>query len=349
MRILEISDQAFVQGPATAAGHQVDLYDVGGGAAMYGARFNWSAMRKVRAQIQRGEYDLIAISTNLHPLWRADRGVLRSVASLISRAIRKSHTLGLSLLPYIIGDSKVPVMMYYRKDAPILAKQNFGLFPICDRIFVRELPQNNWNLFLYTTSKNEDVLNVMRQPLFKETMPKIRPLPLGFDNPLEEYLPASANKQTDIFYAGRSHSSTVRSRGLAHLEKLRALGYKVDAPTQLIPREEFYRRAAEAWIVWSPEGQGWDCHRHYESLLVGSVPLINYPTMERYQPLEHGKHCLLYGIEGDEMIRVATEALKNKEQLRAIAAAGREHIFRWHTHDAYVRHMIEETMGAVSE
>ncbi len=348
MRILEISDDGFFRAHAPALGHAVESYSTAGRVdpASTLPKLTWPTLCALRTRIRRGEFDLITISNNPYPLWRASRGHTRSFFSLLSRAIRKPHTLGLSLLPWLLGDSKVPVLMFYRKDPPVLGAQNFPLLKYCRRIFIRELPQNNWNVFLFTTSKNEDVINVMRQPIFQEAMPRIRPLQLGFQETLENVLPFSENKTSDIFYAGKNHTSTVRGRGLAQLEKLRALGYRVDAPTQLIPREEFYKRAAQSWIVWSPEGQGWDCHRHYESLLVGSVPLINYPTMERYKPLENGKHCLFYGIEEDGMVEAVVSALQDKERLRWISAAGREFILQWHTHDAYTRYMIEETLAA---
>jgi hypothetical protein len=345
MRILELSDEDFFD--RTLPHGQVDFFYIGGSPRRYqDRRLRAQSLLRLRRRIARGHYDLIACSVAPLPVWRADRGWFRNLAQITNRLFRRFQSFGLFILPYILGGSPVPILVYNRKDAPVLPPQNFELLRCCTRFFVRELPQNNWNLFLFTSSKSEDVVNITRQPLFRDNIAKIRPLPLGFDQSLDEYLPFSENKTADIFYAGRTHSTTVRSRGLAHLEELRRLGYRVDIPEEPLERGEFLRRCAAAHIVWSPEGLGWDCHRHYETLLVGSVPLINSPTIERYQPLEPGVHCLYYLIEGDHLVEAARGALADKEQLRAISRQGREHILRWHRHDRIVHYMIEETLAA---
>ena len=87
-------------------------------------------------------------------------------------------------------------------------------------------------------------------------------------------------KTTDIFFAGDvSPSSTVRSEGVKELLALREEGIVVDYPEQRIAHDEFARRLASAWLAWSPSGYGWDCYRHYESGLLGTVALANYPTI----------------------------------------------------------------------
>jgi len=344
MRILELSDEDFFR--RTLPKGEVDFFYVGGSPRKYeDCRMTRAAFRQVRAELETGRYDLIACSVNPLPLWRAERGVLRNVAQLAGRFVRRPHSLTLSRLPSL-NRAGVPVLVYNRKDAPILPRQNFVLLQHCTRFFIRELPQNNWNLFLFTSSKSEDVVNITKQAIFKDNIGKIRPMPLGFEIPLDDYLPFAETKTSDVFYAGRNHSSTVRSKGLTQIEELRKLGYRVDIPDAPLPREEFLRRCAAAHIVWSPEGLGWDCHRHYEALLVGSVPLINTPTIERYHPLEHGKHCLYYSIEGTSLVDTVREALKKPELLREISRQGREHILHWHRHEAVVRYMIEETLSA---
>jgi len=345
MRILELADEDFFRG--TLPPGQVDFFYAGGSPHKYqDQRFNQAALLRVRRLLAQGHYDLIACSVNPLPLWRADRGLARNLLLFLNRLFRCSHSFGISLLPFFIGRSRVPILAYNRKDAPILARQNFGLLRHCTRFFIRELPQNNWNLFLFTSSKNEDVVNITRQPLFQNNIGKIRPMPLGYAQPMDSYLPFSENKTTDLFYAGRNHSTTVRSKGLAQLERLRDLGYRVDIPETPLERDEFLRRCAAAHLVWSPEGLGWDCHRHYESLLVGSVPLINSPTIERHHPLEHGVHCLYYFIEGDHLVETVRAALKDTERLRAISRQGREHILLWHRHERIIQYMIEETLAA---
>jgi hypothetical protein len=348
VRILELSDENFFE--AVRGADEVDFFYIGGSPRRYqDRRFTFQALLRLRRLIARHHYDLIACSVDPLPLWRADRGWPRNLSQLAGRLFRRFHSFGLSLLPFLLNRSRVPVLIYNRKDAPVLPPQNFPLLRLCTRFFVRELPQNNWNLFLFTSSKNEDVVNITRQPRFRDHLEKIRPLSLGFDRSLDEYLSFSETKTADLFFAGRSHSTTVRSKGLPQLEELRRLGFRIDLPDQPLAREEFLRRCAAAHLVWSPEGLGWDCHRHYEALLVGSVPLINSPTIERHQPLEHGVHCLYYFLEGGHLVETVRAALADPDKLRAISRQGREHILRWHRHDRLVDYMIEETLGTAKQ
>src|SRR4029453_1836066 len=98
--------------------------------------------------------------------------------------------------------------------------------------------------------------------------------------------------------------------------------------------QDFYRRCAQAWIVWSPEGLGWDCFRHYEALGCGSVPVINQPTIERHQPLLGGEHAVYYDPVPGELTRTIVAALADKDRLRAMARAGKSHVMTHHTQDA---------------
>ena len=49
-----------------------------------------------------------------------------------------------------------------------------------------------------------------------------------------------------------------------------------------IPSHEFYKSLSNYKFVISPEGNGIDCHRHYEALLAGCIPIVEYNVhMER--------------------------------------------------------------------
>ena len=123
---------------------------------------------------------------------------------------------------------------------------------------------------------------------------------------------------------------------------LRDQGISVDIPDAPLPREEFYRRCAAAWLVWSPEGYGWDCFRHYEAPACGSVPVINLPTIRRHQPLIDGEHALFYEPEPGGLTKAALAALADKPGLTRIAELGREHVLAHHTPTAISRHMADE-------
>ena len=153
-------------------------------------------------------------------------------------------------------------------------------------------------------------------------------------------------KFVDVFFSGRiADSSSIRTRGLAELRALHGNGVKIDIPDAPLPREEYYRRCARAWLVWSPEGLGWDCFRHYEAPACWSVPVINQPTIERYRPLVGGQHAIYYDPEPGGLTRAVISALEDKARLLQMAQAARDHVVAHHTQSAIARHIVSKTLG----
>lgn len=102
------------------------------------------------------------------------------------------------------------------------------------------------------------------------------------------------------------------------------------------------RRCAESWITLSPAGLGWDCYRHMEAALAGSVPLVSTPTIERYRPLVTGEHCLAYHPDEDRIVPIVTEALADKARLQRMAEAARQHVLDHLTETAICRQLLRE-------
>ena len=50
----------------------------------------------------------------------------------------------------------------------VIPRKNFLFFHKAVLYFKRELPQNNWQAFLFTTQRNEDVTNIRQQPFFNK-------------------------------------------------------------------------------------------------------------------------------------------------------------------------------------
>ena len=102
---------------------------------------------------------------------------------------------------------------------------------------------------------------------------------------------------------------------------------------------------ARSWLVLSPEGHGWDCYRHYEACLAGSVPVISSPRYRRRLYLEDGVHCFYYDADraslGDQLLAL----LVDKGRLVRMAEAGRRHVLANHTRSAVARYMLKEIFG----
>jgi hypothetical protein len=304
------------------------------------ARLSVGAFLRLAVALRRGDYDLIALGPLRSALWRRDRFFVRNLSNLFKRFFRQFGSLGQYAVRF--APKKIPIVVIDRFDEPFIGRQNFWIVKRCRHYFKRELPQNHWNVFLNTTSRNETVANIRCQPDLAAAVSKLKPLPLlpSFDSlPSPPVEPIA--KTVDIFYVGVNETTTVRTHGRALLEELVASGrYRVDLPEKLLPHDEFLARCARSWLVWSPEGQGWDCWRHYEAIAMGAVPVINYPSIDRYRPLIDREHCFLYGCEGKSLIETFEEALADRERIRHMAVAGWDHIKQHYSRESLLSYLM---------
>ncbi len=241
--------------------------------------------------------------------------------------------------------ANAPVAVLDLEDLPVIQRSHVFLLDRARVYFKRELPPDYWRLFLKTAHANLPTPRFRRSQRQKRRVEKIRPMSLGLP-PQFEPPSAPAEKTTDVFFAGQvQNTSFVRERGFAELMALRANGYSIDIPEQSLPRAEFYARCARAWLVWSPEGLGWDCFRHYEAAACGSVPVINQPTIERHEPLRRNEHAIYYDVERGALSAAVASALADKPRLLAMAAAARGHVLEHHSRRALARHVIETTLN----
>ncbi len=148
-------------------------------------------------------------------------------------------------------------------------------------------------------------------------------------------------KRSDLFFAG-SVANKNRIDGLPLLHKLRAMGVQVDLAESRLDRATYLRRCAEARLVWSPDGVGWDCFRHYEAGAMGSVPVMPHPWIEPCKPLIEGETGLYYDPAGEDLIRVVTTALRDPERLVRMGEAARRHVLARHLHEQVVGYAEQE-------
>ena len=303
-----------------------------------------ATLPKLHRALRAPDLSLIACRPLFYPPWHW-QWINRELFS--RRALRGdsrlSSALGTQLLRLPV---RTPIAVLDTEDYPAINPDRFFLLSRCRLYFKRELPPDRWRLFMGTAHPNLPSRRFRQQPRYRDALAKIRPLPLGLPLDSRGLLPVATQEKTvDVFFAGDTeHSSTVRAAGMRELTALRDRGVTVDIPQSRLTLAEFYQRAARAWLVWSPEGLGWDCFRHYEAPACGSVPVINQPTIERHRPLAAGEHALYYDPTPGELTRTIVAALADKERLRVMARAGQAHVMAHHTPDALARYVIESTL-----
>ena len=158
-------------------------------------------------------------------------------------------------------------------------------------------------------------------------------------------VPHDPEKKTDVFFSGGLHGP-VREQGVAELHQLAREGYAVDLPAGALSYAEYLQRMCASRIVWSPEGFGWDCYRHYEAAFCGAVPLINRPQDARALPFEDGVQCLYYDPQPGALIAAVKRALQDPSALSQIAGRARELVLARHTRRAvaeYIERVVAES------
>jgi hypothetical protein len=304
--------------------------------------------RAILADTRRGAYDLVFAGNNAFPYFNPRKGVVRNSSNLVWKVLTHPNLLKGGVFPYArLGSPLAGIDM---EDRPVVDNRWFHILEHSVCFFKRELPQNPCNAFLYTTAKTECNGNVQHSEIFQRWIKKLRPISLGIEPDLcRRYADIDTGKKTDVFFAGDLHNRPNRQAGIRQLERLQAEGYAIDIAREKLSREEFLRRCAQARLVWSPEGFGWDCFRHYEIALVGSVPLMQSPTIQRYAPFMDEEHAIYYCVEADHLAVRVRQALHNRARLVEMGQAARQHVLKWHTHEALSRYVIEETKRTLAE
>jgi len=345
VRILELGDRALFASAFSDntlllwTGAQKIELDVG--RKNFGPAGAWFLLRALR----ENRFDLIVCHAPLHHPFGA-RWLLRLIGRhplfLPSTLLRGSGVL------FLRWATKTPIVVLDTEDSPAVNRHNLFLFPRCRAYFKRELPPDHWKVFFKTAHPGLPSARFRRSRFYGQCIEKLRPLSLGISEAKVAQiagLPPASEKSADVFFAGSLGNSSVRARGVEQLRSLREAGYVVDLAESPLSQAEYFARCARAWLTWSPEGYGWDCFRHYEAAVCGSVPVLSQPTVYRHRPLLDGIHGVYYDVEDDGLKTAITEALRDKQRLSAMARAAREHVLRHHTHRRLCEHVLEVALG----
>ena len=267
-------------------------------------------------------YDLIVlpairISTPGDRLHRAKRISRRALIAISgSRMVAQLVTLlfGLDSITHVLRDVG---------DFPEIEEVSTGLFPHAQLYLKREVLESD----LGTRASGGPIVSYV---------------PMPFE--INGYRLEPAAKTTDVFFAARDRGD-YRRQAREALQALAAEGVVVDIPQERLAFEDYLARMSRARLVVSPRGQGEHCYRHYEALLVGAVPVINYPDKPIYYELEDGVTALFYDPNGNGLREVVLGALADPDRLDRIAAAGSQLVETRHSKNVICQQILER-LGA---
>lgn len=279
------------------------------------------------ARLRAGLYDVVVAYLPLYSPWHP-RHWLRSLLhdprhpwSALTRVFGISW-LRLARLP-------VPLVVLDLNDHFGIRRPGFFLLDRADVILKRELPVDRWHMLVGSTHPALPTTRVRANPRWQARLEKIRPISLPMPRVDVQSLFGDSfpEKTTDVFFSGNTTANSwVRRAGIRIIRKLAEEGLTIDIPDVMLPRDEFYRRMSRAWLAWSPSGFGWNCYRTGEAAQCLTVPVVDRPTIERYCPLEPGRHVIEYDVEGEGLATVIRSALHDKARLKEMALAARAHV-----------------------
>jgi glycosyltransferase involved in cell wall biosynthesis len=290
------------------------------------------------------ELDLVVVHASPH-------GIVEGLVRTIFRrsALRGHFPIFRGFAQQLVRlPTSAPVAVLDLHDASSIAACNRHLLRKATLYFKRELPPDRWQLLM--NGGKPPTLRYRRNTGTLSALARVRPLSLGLpERMLACGAPAvpAMGKDIDVFFAGQlTGSSTVRERGVEELMTLRREGFRIEIQDGNLSPAEYLARCARAWLVWAPQGYGWDCFRSYEAAFAGSVPLISQQTIERHEPLADNEHAVYYNVEPGQLALTVRRALNDRDRLLTMAQAAREQVLRHHTPQALARHVVETTLVA---
>ncbi|WP_404862515.1 glycosyltransferase [Georhizobium sp. MAB10] len=305
----------------------------------------------IRRAMRSNRYRLVVVHPPFYSGWQPRSFLAALKFSLFRGNIRETwgaltSPLFFELLRFV---ALKPLIAIERSDSFGIPAHHFAWIDKADAYYKRELPVDHWQVFYGSGHRRLPGASFRRKPRWLKRLAKLKPIGLGLNRQQTQAADRAfgADKTADVFFAGGiDGNSHVRSRMPALIAALRAAGVTVDVPEGRLPLDAFMARCAKAWITLSPEGLGWDCYRHMEAAIAGSVPLVNAPTIDRYRPLEVDRHCLVYYPDEEaRAVESVVAALADKPRLRDMAHAARAHALSNLTERAITEALLAEWAG----
>lgn len=310
--------------------------------------FRWRDAGHILAKIRAGEYDLVVCEAFRHPAWSPQHPIRARVSQVVRGLLTGHERQGQALVRLLHG---VPIAVVDLADSNLLAVRNRVLLRSATRYYKREIPANQLIACLLTGSRVMNVRHTLQQTELVASLVKVHPLSLGISEAvadLADRLSSSCTKQYDVFCPVQSRGAygLRAERFVRQLRELGQDGYRVKIIERPLPFEEYLQACAESWVVWSPEGMGWDCWRHYEVAAARSVPVINYPSIVRHAPMRHGVHAVFYDPSGEGLKDAVIGALRDKGSLLTMASNARQLVIEHHSYNKQLDRIVEECLGS---
>jgi hypothetical protein len=245
--------------------------------------------QELSEKLFNGYFDLVLLAdhnaqlTEYQRMGRFQR--LWTLARLIRsyRANALTQYKYISMFPLSIADicRAAPVIMVDFSDYPYLTPTDVEILRNCLLYFKREVPYNRFVLYHQHFQFNY-LRRAQKDEMLSELLQKVHNIPLGIpDDKFHTLTKLRVDIQDiDVFWVGRV-SNTMRATTIKLLNEFASkMSWNIVIPNKRLSFQEYCQMIARSKITISVEGGGWDCDRHYEAIALGSLPLINKPTVD---------------------------------------------------------------------
>lgn len=151
-------------------------------------------------------------------------------------------------------------------------------------------------------------------------------------------------KNIDVF-AAFSLNAPQRNRALQWLHNFAAKHpeYNIIIPDKPLPKDDFQDHLQRSRICLSPDGIGFHCFRHYQTMACGTVPFITRnPTIQ--SDIVHLDNCILYDDNECGFYNALLNALQNPTQLYTISQNAQQLFHQRHTPEAVAQLILKNTL-----
>lgn len=264
---------------------------------LYQAENAWKALHEnviedpdeLRKKLLDADFDLILLADHDAQLFEFQNFSRLQKAKRRAQELRKmlrdsvpaarAHADYARSLPFSLPElnRQIPVVTIDWSDTAFLTGLNQKLLRESALYFKRELPFDR--LFLFYHDRPAP-WSFHRQELLP-VLDKVHGIPLGIEDGKYYDLKSRrvSEQDIDVFFAG-SITNTQRKTGLERLKKIVSETSWNIVIEDSLSFEEYCAMMARSKITISIAGGGWDCFRHYEAVALGSLPLMNKPTVD---------------------------------------------------------------------
>ena len=324
-----------------------------------GQKLTWNQIVRTLQKLRRNPPSMAVVNYREEAFFRTGTGWASGIGSATRAAFFRPSRLGELLFFAFLTRNNIPIALLNRSDVGEIPAGSDWYYRRCHACFVRELnPQPEMslkNLFSLSGGNPQSNRRARRiLGLFDPSCPigrvtsKLHPISLGTPDESIHEIPHGQPKEWDLFFAGDLHEKGLRGRLLEEVKNWAGRAGRKVLLRERLPRSEYLRCMATSRLALSPPGMGWDCWRHYEAKMAGSVPLMPYPTILQHRPGIDGEHCFYFAPEPEGLTRCLEKTLAVPESLPAMAATGRQLVLEHHLFSKLRDYVIHETFKAFS-